>query len=405
MQVPEGAPLSHCHFHLSAYLLHMSSFFTELPAMQSYEQIGDASFYQTVPSDWSLVMTDVVNSTGAIQEGRYKEVNIAGALAVIAVANYLGGLDYPFVFGGDGMALLLPPQPDEETLKSILADTANKVQELYGLTLRVALFPVNVLPPIQVARLQISEYYDQAIISGGIRFAESNLKTEFAAPYMISDDTPETSANFQGFTCRWQDIPGKKPITFSLVVEFQKTGFPDHELRELQDAMKRYLGDSNPLHLEGIQLASSDALRKEGRVQSAGKGKIGYLATMMRIHLERFVCAVAMKTGIPLKSGWYDLSRLREYQILSSDYYKFDGALKMTLNADPRGLAELIGYLDSLERDGKILYGIHESDRALLTCLLHTGSHREVHFVDSADGGYALAGKMIKDKREMRQAS
>lgn len=104
---------------------------------------------------------------------------------------------------------------------------------------------------------------------------------------------PGTEANFQGFTCRWQDIPGKKPITFSLVVEFKKADFPAQDLPDLQEAIEPFLGESNPLHL----------------------------------------------------------------------------------------------------------YGIHESDRALLTCFLHLGSRREVHFVDSADGGYALAGKMLKQKR------
>lgn len=371
--------------------------------MEAYDQIGDTSFYKAVPHDWSLVMTDVVNSTAAIQDGRYKEVNIAGALAVIAVANYMGGLDYPFVFGGDGMALLLPPQSKQEDLKSVLADTANKVKELYDLSLRVALFPVQVLPPIQVARLRVSEYYDQAIISGGIRDAESLLKTDFAIPYMISEEKPETVASFQGFTCRWQDIPGKKPITFSLVVEFKQAEFPAQDLRNLQEAMKRILGESNPLHLDGIQLGGSNDLKREGKVQTIGRNKLTYLATLMRIHLERFACAIAMKFGLPLKSGWYELKRLDEYQMLSSDYYKFDGSLKTTLNADQQSLSALIEYLDGLEREGKILYGIHESNRALLTCLLHMGSHREVHFVDSADGGYALAGKMLKNKRAIQQ--
>lgn len=399
--------LSRCHCHTSAHTQIMPSFFNDLPAMKAYDQIGDASFYQTVPSDWQLVMTDVINSTAAIQDGRYKEVNISGALAAIAVANHLGGLDYPFVFGGDGMTLLLPPlgQEGEATLRSILADTANKVAELYDLSLRVAMVPVQALPPIQVARLRISEYYDQAIISGGIQDAESLLKTDFALPYMISDEHPGSKANFQGFTCRWQDIPGKKPITFSLVVEFQKAEFPATDLRQLQDALKRFLGESHPLHLEGIELAGSEGLKREGKALTVGRGALARMATMLRIRLEQFACVFAKKTGLPLKSGWYDLSRLNEYQMLSSDYYKFDGSLKMTLNADRTGLSSFIEYLDGLEREDKILYGIHESDRALLTCLLHMDSHREVHFVDSADGGYALAGKMLKEKRAARRTA
>ena len=47
-----------------------------------------------------------------------------------------------------------------------------------------------------------------------------------------------------------------------------------------------------------------------------------------------------------------------------------------------------------------IYYGMHVSDRALLTCLLHVDSKREVHFVDAADGGYALAARQMKKQMQ-----
>jgi Protein of unknown function (DUF3095) len=52
-------------------------------------------------------------------------------------------------------------------------------------------------------------------------------------------------------------------------------------------------------------------------------------------------------------------------------------------------------YLQSLQQEGKIYFGLHVSDRALVTCLV--GS-QAVHLVDAADGGYALAAKQIKQQ-------
>ncbi|MEP0899817.1 DUF3095 family protein [Nodosilinea sp. FACHB-13] len=44
-------------------------------------------------------------------------------------------------------------------------------------------------------------------------------------------------------------------------------------------------------------------------------------------------------------------------------------------------------------------------DRALMTCLVFERSGREVHFVDGADGGYALAAKPLKEKLKRKAAN
>ncbi len=47
-------------------------------------------------------VADVVQSTKAIAENRYKAVNMAGAAVIVSITNALDGRDFPFVFGGDG---------------------------------------------------------------------------------------------------------------------------------------------------------------------------------------------------------------------------------------------------------------------------------------------------------------
>ena len=47
-------------------------------------------------------VADIVESTRAIANQRYKAVNMAGAAVIAAVTNALDGREFPFVFGGDG---------------------------------------------------------------------------------------------------------------------------------------------------------------------------------------------------------------------------------------------------------------------------------------------------------------
>ncbi|RKZ47756.1 MAG: hypothetical protein DRQ48_01185 [Gammaproteobacteria bacterium] len=43
-----------------------------------------------------------------------------------------------------------------------------------------------------------------------------------------------------------------------------------------------------------------------------------------------------------------------------------------------------------------IVFGIHDSAKALMTCLVFNHENDHIHFLDVADGGYALAVKDMK---------
>ena len=59
---------------------------------------------------------------------------------------------------------------------------------------------------------------------------------------------------------------------------------------------------------------------------------------------------------------------------------------------------KLIIYLEKKFKEGRLVYGSHISNRALMTCLVFERDGRQVHFVDGADGGYALAAKNMKER-------
>ena len=83
----------------------------------------DPELYRQLPHDWSIGLADVVHSTEAIAEGRYKTVNTVGAAVLAAVTNALPGSIYPFAFGGDGASLAVP-EVDAPVVETTLARTA-----------------------------------------------------------------------------------------------------------------------------------------------------------------------------------------------------------------------------------------------------------------------------------------
>ena len=103
-----------------------------------------------------------------------------------------------------------------------------------------------------------------------------------------------------------------------------------------------------------------------------------------------------LKFGISFNYRGKELLDVKKDNILSSDFRKYDGMLRMIISSTIESRKKLKKYLMDLFAAKKIFYGFHVSDSALLTCMLHYDSGNEVHFVDAADGGYALAAKEMK---------
>ena len=119
-------------------------FYTALPVLRGFRSLMDPARYTPLPDDWTVGIADVVQSTKAIAEKRYKAVNMAGAAVIASITNALEGREFPFVFGGDGASFAVSPR-DADTAREALAATAAWVDGELGLTLRVALIPICLL--------------------------------------------------------------------------------------------------------------------------------------------------------------------------------------------------------------------------------------------------------------------
>jgi DUF3095 family protein len=111
--------------------------YAHLSVFDDFARLTDPALYTSLPDEWVLGISDIVQSTAAIAAGRYKVVNTAAAAVIAAVANALGEHDFPFVFGGDGASFALPPE-HAELARSALASVAAWVRDDLELKMRVA---------------------------------------------------------------------------------------------------------------------------------------------------------------------------------------------------------------------------------------------------------------------------
>ncbi len=383
-------------------------FYQDLPELTGFEEIFAAENYMDAPRDWMVIVTDVVHSTDAISEGRYKQVNIAGAVAVAVVSNVIGNLRFPFTFGGDGMTAVLPPDTARRALAG-LADLQETIRRSFALELRVGALTVGETAskgfPIRIAKLRVSEKYTQAVFDGpGIAHAEELIKNGAPTEHRGLPENSRVKANTQGFSCRWREIPSSLGEIVALIVEARQEQ-PDCRaaaVRTVLEAIRESLGSEERYHpvSSGVQQAVHrlHEIDNEARVHARGRG--GFLLALHRLWVLIQLAAVsfAVRWDLPLRYHYKTLNQIPLDNISHADFRKYDGRLKMVFACTTEDRTTLQARLDELESDGVIAYGMHVTDHALITCVMHLRAPDEVHFIDGGNGGYTLASAELKQK-------
>jgi hypothetical protein len=147
-----------------------ADFYSRLPIFRDFTQVMDPRFFQPLPAGWMVGVADIVQSTKAIAENRYKTVNMAGAALIVAITNALKDREFPFVFGGDGASFAVSGE-DAATARQALAETATWVRKDLDLTLRIGLVSVGETRAhgldVRVARYAPSVHIAIAMFAGG----------------------------------------------------------------------------------------------------------------------------------------------------------------------------------------------------------------------------------------------
>ena len=387
--------------------MNSENFYSQLPLLDNFIQITEIGNFFDVPEDWYIVVTDIRGSTQAIEAGKYKEVNLLGACSIVAVLNVAGKTEIPFVFGGDGASLLMGPSLLPAAQKALLA-TQQLAKTEFDLDLRVGVVPVKVVVaanyPVKIAKFKVSENYSQAVfIGGGLTRATELIKDPIAGKiYSIKNNGVSPKADFSGLECRWQDIPSKYGEIVTLLVMVRADfGQQSHLFyRNILKKIQYIYGKENslnPIDRKNLKLTlNSTQLIKETLVRASSAGWLDRQLYLSKIQLETALGSLLM--NLKVKTEELDWGVYKDMAIAATDYRKFDDMLRMVISGNEWRRKKLTRYLERNYREGKLVYGLHVSDRALMTCLVFERGGRQVHFVDGADGGYALAAKDMKQR-------
>ena len=378
-----------------------------LPVFSDFEQVSRPEIYAPLPDDWQVGVTDVVRSTEAIGKGRYKAVNMAGAASVGAVMNAVDQARFPFVFGGDGAILAVPPDLAGKTADA-LAATVRFVAEELDLTLRAGMMPVSAIRnaghDVRIARYAASEQAIYAMFSGGGgAYAEAELKADRLS---LPPAPPGTRPDLAGLSCRWAPIRARNGFILSIVVRPAAGADPEAFRRVAETVIGVVAGigrGGHPVPEEGPNFAiRPSALSMETRAtRTAGESR---LVKGLKI-VGQMLFAIALDET-NRSAGRFDPKRYRRWVERNTDFRKYDDGLLMTIDSAPETAETIETLLQTAEAERIVDYGLHRQDEALMTCIVPsplTDDH--IHFLDGGGGGYAMSAAALKARLAARQAA
>lgn len=372
------------------------SFYGRIPVFRGFTRLMDPKLYSPLPDDWHIGVADIVESTKAIANQRYKAVNMAGASVIASVTNALEGREFPFVFGGDGASFAVAPG-DLAAAREALAATATWVGESLDLEMRVALVPVAAVRAqgldVRVARFGPSVNLSYAMFSGGgLGWADAAMKRgEFA----VEPAAPGTQPDLSGLSCRFEEIPAQHGLILSVLVVPTRTADQDAFRKVIEDVInlvERSPDAGRPVPAEGPPLKWPPAgVEYEARAARGGS-LLKRRAFVLGLTLWAYV---VMRFGI--KVGNFVPKIYTQQVVENSDFRKFDDGLRMILDCTPELEAELTRLLSAAAVSRIVRYGLHRQDAAMMTCFAPSVMRADhVHFIDGARGGYASAATALK---------
>lgn len=250
-------------------------FYQNLDSFKDFKGITQDKYFSPIPKDWKVIITDVKGSTKAIEAGRYKDVNTIGAASIVSAHNAMGVLEFPYVFGGDGAALVIPSEYQEKITKELIA-LKELSQMQFGLELRIGMVGVDEImeegASIELAKFVLARNRSVAIFrGGGISLAEEKVKGNTEKYEMKADVS--CSTDLHKLSCRWKPIPAKRGKILSLLVATREKGsIPIYAqvLNRLEEIYDGQLEDANPINLPQMSYSSFfECYRNERRLHSS----------------------------------------------------------------------------------------------------------------------------------------
>ncbi len=377
-------------------------FYRDLSEIHQFSQIVDPDCYAPLPNDWLIIATDIRGSTEAINAGKYKSVNMAGACAIAALCNEFSDIDIPFVFGGDGATLAIP-DVGQSYIMGLLRFCTEATRSAFGLELAAGCRTIGELRKdgreIKVGKYRLSKNVHQALFWGdGVDFIEQIIKKPVNDLYKYK----MVKADFNGLECRWNEIPSDKDEILSIVIkstlqnEVEKSRFYKHCLEKIQ-SIYGTPDQYSPVSESELSLAASPfKYREEVNLRSFPANIFKKLYSHTKLAYLQVAGRSLMKFRI--KTNHTNWGNYKRDFVQNADFRKFSDSLKLVVSGTEEQRRKIRSFLEKHNKKGNVVFGLHASPAAMTTCYVINYEGQHIHFIDGTEGGYARASVELKQQ-------
>ncbi|MEP3371775.1 MAG: DUF3095 family protein [Maribacter dokdonensis] len=365
------------------------------------ELLGDDTYFVDVPKSWHVVVVDLLNSTSAVNAGNHHQVNLTATGAIISVLNAIRKVkrsnEIPYFFGGDGATFIVPSSLLNKIIH-VLENYRIHIKRKIDLVLRVGEIPVSKLieseVQLKIAKHRLTDKLSIPIVLGdGLKVAENMIKSSFKEEETTAFD--ETLLNLEGMECRWDQIlPDQqqtKVVCLLLDASLEK---------DQRNVYKKVLAqmDEEFGKFENRQPIKSNNLKLDPNPTKVWEEmKIRLTSTIWMYFFKSWLKSNFGRIYLNLtSSGKQYLSQIEQL----SHTFMLDGMINTVFTAEQKSIDRFIAFLDEMERDKKLIYGIHVTHASVMSCYVLDRRTTHSHFVDGTEGGYTSAAKMFKIKKK-----
>lgn len=376
-------------------------FYSRLPVNEIplSDLLTEEHLFYKIPANWHVVITDVKNSTEAIQRGLHETINLVATGSIVAVLNiaYKSNLSVPFFFGGDGATFIIPPTILDTVMQSLLLHREN-TNANFNLDLRAGHVPVAEIYEqghmLNVGKLRTSGLFAIPVLLGdGLMYAEKKIKGTdyiFARPTSNKDEL-----DLSGMQCRWDRI--KPPENYfevvSLLVIAREGVKQSLAFKKVMDSIDQIYGAPQarkPISVTKLKL----------------KATLAKIGLEMHVRMGSFRLLYLLTNWIRTSLGYFYFKTRKGKVYLHnlvdmSDTLIIDGRINTVISGTAQQRELLQTALNKIEDEGEILYGLYVSKESVMSCYVRNLTDGHIHFVDGAEGGYTKAAGVIKQKNSI----
>lgn len=382
--------------------------YADLPAhdLSHAELLTHPELFLQAPLGWDVIATDIADSTSAVADGRGREVNVIAAATLAAGLNIARAkhLHCPFIFCGDGAALVVPPRISEQVLRA-QQSLQHRAFASFRLRLRSGSISVARLlrdgHEVRVAkRKRVGGIPEAVFLGSGMREAEELVKHREIPPLPEGEEAASSEADLMGLECRWKDIPPPHKgdeIVNLIIFPLKPNPVLMRDVLQCIESVYGKAAERHPLATDQLQLTNPR--------QAAARELALHPRSLSRTLRAGYVALETTAGKALFSKPLRGIARSYVDEISeATDALKINGSISTVLAGSKEQRKALLAALRALEEDGKILFGHSLSEATTMTCYVTDRRNAHVHFLDGKDGGYTRAALELKQKKARNTA-